>query len=263
MENKAIAFKKKKFLHEVTRRCTKGKKGSFLPFFVPFRVASWRRIFLKDYISLSGIVLLLASLLSLASCKLWTIRPIESKGQRAASSQQFNADAYVDSIWQNKVVPTMLERAVDLSTVLAALDADVEAAKKQYSSGDTGGATHFIVKGTGRVSRAESRTQNRSISLVLQNYQGRAEVAIQVGPVFRGTALRDAVGFIQFNQFVNQLQFADVGNKLNDRVATAVVKDFDLETAQGKQVSFYGAFTLGDRAKIVITPVKLEAGGQP
>jgi predicted lipoprotein len=157
----------------------------------------------------------------------------------------------------------MLERAADLPTVLAALDADVEAAKKQYSSGDTGGATHFIVKGAGRVSRVESRSQNRSISLVLPNYQGKADVAIQVGPVFRGTALRDAVGFIQFNQFVNQLQFADVSNELNDRVTTSVVKDFDLAAAQGKQVSFCGAFTLGDRAKIIITPVKLETEGQP
>jgi len=213
--------------------------------------------------SFSLIVSLLASSLSLASCKLWTIRPIESKGQKPALSQQFNAGAYVDSIWQNKVVPTMLEKAVDLPTVLAALDADVETAKKQYGSGDTGGATHFIVKGAGRVSRVESRSQNRSVSLVLPNYRGKADVAIQVGPAFRGMALRDAVGFIQFNQFVNQLQFADVGAELNDRVATAVVKDLDLATAQGKQVSFCGAFTLGDRAKIIITPVKLEAGGQP
>ena len=213
--------------------------------------------------SLSQIVLLMASLLSLASCKLWTIRSIESKEQKPASSRQFNADAYVDSIWQSKVMPTMLEKAVDLTAVLAALDADPEAAKKQYSSGDAGGAAHFIVKGAGRVIRVESRSQNRALTLIPPNYKGKTEVAIQVGPAFRGSALRDAVGFIQFNQFVNQLQFADVGNKLNDRVATAVVRDFDLATAQGKQVSFCGAFTFSDRAKIIITPVKLEAGGQP
>jgi len=207
---------------------------------------------------------LLASLLFLTSCKLWTIRPIESKGQTAVvASQQVNADTYVDSIWQSKVVPTMLEKAVDLAAVLSALDADSEAAKKQYSSGDAGGAAHFIVKGAGRITRVESRSQNRTITVTLTNYQGKAEVVIQVGPVFRGTSIRDAVGFIQFNQFVNQLQFADVGNKLNDRVAASVIKDFDLATAQGKQVSFHGAFTLSDRNKIVITPVQISVGGQP
>mgnify|MGYP002625515338 CR=1 FL=1 len=201
-------------------------------------------------------------LLSLTACKLWTIRPLESKQQTpAASSQQFNADAYVDSIWQGKVVPTILDKAVDLSAVLTALDADVEAAKKQYGSGDAGGAMHFIVKGAGRVSRVDSRSQNRTITVTLPNYKGKTEVAIQIGPVFRGTALRDAVGFIQFNQFVNQLQFADVSNKLNDRVTTTVVQDFDLATVQDKQVSFYGAFTLSNQSKIIITPVRLEAGG--
>jgi predicted lipoprotein len=121
----------------------------------------------------------------------------------------------------------------------------------------------FIVKGTGLISRVESRSQNRSFTLTLPNYTGQTEVVIQVGPVFRGTALRDAAGFIQFNQFVNQLQFADVGNKLNERVSTAVVKDFEMASAQGKQISFCGAFTFTDRAKIMITPVKLEAGGLP
>jgi predicted lipoprotein len=211
----------------------------------------------------AAIILLLVSLL-LTSCKLWTIRPLESKEQKpGAASQQFNADAYVDSIWQSKIAPTMLEKAVDLSAVLSALDADPEAAQKQYSSSDAGGAAHFIVKGAGLVSRVESRSQNRTLTLKLPNYKGKTEVVIQIGPAFRGTALRDAVGFIQFNQFVNQLQFADVGAKLNERVATAVVNDFDLATAQGKEISFCGAFTLGDRAKIIITPVTLEAGGQP
>ena len=210
--------------------------------------------------------LLLASLLCLAACKPWTIRPIESKEKPAASAREFNADAYVDSIWESKVVPLAVEKAVDLSAVLTALDADVEAAKKQYGSGDAGGATHFIVKGTGRVSRVNSSSQNRSLVISLPSYKGKTEIVLQVGPVFRGTSIRDAVGFIQFNQFVNQLQFADVGNKLNDRVFTSVVKDFDPATAQGKQISFYGACTLGDRGKVVITPVKLslnqEAGGQ-
>jgi predicted lipoprotein len=211
----------------------------------------------------TAIILLLASLLTLTACKPWTIRPIESKEQKpAAAAREFNADAYVDSIWESKLVPLVIEKAVDLSTLLSAFDADLEAARKQYSSGDAGGTAHFIVKGEGRVSRVNASSQNRTVALSLPNYQGKAEVVLQVGPVFRGTALRDAIGFIQFNQFVNQLQFADVGNKLNDRVATAVVKDFDLATAQGQQLGFYGAFTLSDRSKIVITPVKLEAGGQ-
>ncbi len=212
----------------------------------------------------ANIALLFFCLSFLTACKLWTIRPIESKQQTAVtSSQQFNADTYVDSIWQSKFMPTILEKAADLTVVLNALDADAEAAKKQYSSGDAGGAAHFIIKGAGRIIRVNASSQNRNVTISLPDYKGKTEVVLQLGPVFRGTSLRDAVGFIQFNQFVNQLQFADVGNKLNDRVTTTVVKDFDLAPAQGQQVSFSGAFTLSDRSKIIITPVKIESGGQP
>ncbi len=211
--------------------------------------------------TVATIALLFLLLLSLTACKLWTIRPLESQ-KTAAAAQQFNADAYVDSIWQSKVVPLVMEKAADLPTVLTAFDADLEAAKKQYGHDEAGGATHFIVKGAGRISRVESRSQNRTITISLPNYKGKTEILMQVGPVFRGTSIRDAVGFIQFNQFVNQLQFADVGNKLNDRVLTAVVNDFDLASAQGKQISFCGVFTFSERSKIIITPVKLEAGGK-
>ncbi|MBS1811927.1 MAG: DUF2291 domain-containing protein [Acidobacteria bacterium] len=188
------------------------------------------------------------------ACKLWTIRPIESTEQKpAAASAQFDAAGYVASIWDSKVVPLVNEKSVELTTLLAALEADAEAAKKQYGSGDSG--THFLVKGTGRVSRFDSASQNRTLAITVPNQ--KTEILIQVGPVFRGTALRDAVGFIQFNQFVNQLQYADVANQLHERVAASVLKNIDLTKAQGRQVSFAGAFTLADRNKIVITPVSL------
>ena len=36
--------------------------------------------------------------------------------------------------------------------------------------------------------------------------------AIQIGPVLRGTALRDALEFVRFTDFVNQFEFAGVAN---------------------------------------------------
>ena len=201
---------------------------------------------------------MLLALSSFTACKLWTIRPIESKTQPAT----FNADAYVDSIWESKVVPTVAEKAIDLVTLLAALDADAEAAKKQFGIRDGDGPTHFIVKGEGVITRADSSSPHRTMTIRLPKYRGKAEITMQIGPVFRGTALRDAVGFIKFNEFVNQLQYAEVSAKLHDRVAYKVVEDINPASKQGKAVSFYGVFTLNESEKIMITPVRLEWGGQ-
>ena len=77
-------------------------------------------------------------------------------------------------------------------------------------------------------------------SIASQPYDGRPDAAVQIGPVIRGTTLRDALPFIQFSQFVNQLQFAQVGNALNDRVSSAL-KSFSNQDLAGSIVVFSGA----------------------
>jgi predicted lipoprotein len=72
-------------------------------------------------------------------------------------------------------------------------------------------------------------------------YDGRADISIQIGPVLRGTALRDATGIVRFTDFVNQLQFADVANELNSRVLKTVLAPLDATKLKGRVVAFAGA----------------------
>ena len=53
-------------------------------------------------------------------------------------------------------------------------------------------------------------------------------VSIQIGPAVNGTALRDAVGFITFGQFLNQVQYADAGTALNNEVKQELLADLDV-----------------------------------
>lgn len=201
--------------------------------------------------------LLLCALSNNFACKLWTIRPIESKSQKSnVATQAFNADAYVDSIWESKLLPIVLEKAMALPTLLTALDANAEAAKKQYGLRYDEGATHFIVKGEAVIIRANEQSPQRTLTIKPVNYQGKTEIVLQVGPVFRGTALRDAVGFIKFNDFGNQLQYAEVSTKLHECVTDKVIREFHVH--EGAKVSIYAAFTLNDPKKILLTPVKYE-----
>jgi predicted lipoprotein len=87
------------------------------------------------------------------------------------------------------------------------------------------------------------------------------EVKMQIGPVLRGTSIRDGSGYIPFNQFVNQIEYADVGEELNNRVLNTVLKGLDFNSLTGKTLSVYGFFTLDDPAKILITPVKINVKG--
>jgi predicted lipoprotein len=66
-------------------------------------------------------------------------------------------------------------------------------------------------------------------------------VAIQIGPVMRGTALRDASTFIQFSDFTNQSDYAAAATALNDYALRTVIAPLPLETLPGRTVTFIGA----------------------
>ena len=74
----------------------------------------------------------------------------------------------------------------------------------------------------------------------------------------RGTALRDATGIVSFQQFTNQLDYADVSKEMNARALKAFT-GVDPASLLGKTVTFYGAFTFDPHSKtpVLITPVKI------
>jgi predicted lipoprotein len=200
--------------------------------------------------------LFLLCVLSLTSCTFAVIRPID---EDTVAKAGFNALAYVDGIWDLQLIPTIRQEAVDYQTILAAIDKDKDAAIKQYGHRSGTGSYSFMVKGEAKAVSVDTKSRAGILNIEFAPYDGSAPAKIGIGPVIAGNAVRDAVGFIQFNDFTNQLDFADVTKELNKRVSTVVVKQVDMATISGKTISFYGAFTLDDRAKIVITPVILEA----
>jgi predicted lipoprotein len=92
-------------------------------------------------------------------------------------------------------------------------------------------------------------------------FDRRPDVSIQIGPVLRGAALRDSTGIVRFTDFVNQLQFADAGNELNDRVLKSVLAPIDRAKLKGRVVSFAGALAAEPGAEPPLrdlVPVRLE-----
>jgi predicted lipoprotein len=206
-----------------------------------------------------------ALILSLTGCTLWTVRSLHpaagaAGGQSAEPGKPgFSPAAYVDSIWQSKVLPTVQEQGVDLPTLLAALKADPEGAKQKYGHHEGQRPYNFLVKGEGKVLAVDTTSRSRTVKVDLAPGDGQPDATVQVGPVIRGTSLRDALPFIQFNLFTNQIEYADVSNQLNDHVIKDAIGDLDVPGLQGKTLAFEGAFTLDDTGEVLITPVKLQA----
>ena len=158
----------------------------------------------------------------------WTVRPIQDVEAAATGGAVFDAAKFVDSIWQSKAVPA----------------AEQAGGFAEWRAG--GMARAALVQGRGSVVRRDEAGQ-----VLLLNVEGggQADVAVRFGEI-RGTALRDALPFIQFGQFVNQVEYARASSALNaraEKTAAALAGDGSAGTA----VRFGG---------VAVAPV---AGGRP
>lgn len=180
-----------------------------------------------------------ASLIS-SACSPWTIRPLDADDPAATSSATVSPARYVDGMWDSKLLPAILSSAVDARTLLDALGKSPADAVSRYGHREANGPAYFQVKGRGVVTSIDRHSRVGLALVDIPPLDHQPEVSIQIGPVLRGTALRDATGLIRFTDFVNQLQFADVANELNDRVLKTVLSAVDPAALKGKTVSFAG-----------------------
>jgi predicted lipoprotein len=174
---------------------------------------------------------------------------------------KFKADEYVKGIWDSKVIPYVKSNAIDLSQLLAIYTTDQEEAGKNhgYREKAEGSPWNFKVKGTGKIIKAKTTSKAATMDIDLAPGDGKKDAIIQIGPVIKGTAIRDTLDFITFGMFTNQIEFAQLSNALNKKAYDTVLSQFDRNTIIGKTIYFEGAFTQVPYSnKILITPVKLE-----
>lgn len=185
------------------------------------------------------IVALVAAAGWLAIARPWTIRPM------ADGRSPFDARTYVGSIWDARVVPLVRSRAVALGTV-------PPQALTQATPVTMDGVVLDVV--------TSSRVGTAAVDL--EPADGRPDALLMIGPVLRGTALRDALDFVRFTDFTNQIQFASVGAALNER-ALAATRPLDLSTSTGREIHVLGvAWRDGDRPESLplVVPVQGSLG---
>jgi predicted lipoprotein len=183
-----------------------------------------------------------------------------SKVEAEKKAAEFSPTDYVNSLWDSQIVPTILNKAVDISTLIDALKTDQQVAIAQYGHSETG-AYNFMAKGQGKVLAVNTTSSNGTLSIDLPPYDGQADLTIQIGPVIIGFSLRDAPGIIHFNSVQNQIQYGQVNRVLNQQAADTALDGIDPATLQGKIIQFYGTFTFDTVNDIVIIPVKIEVVG--
>ena len=187
----------------------------------------------------------------------FVVKPLARPGSTSDAAQSKGAQ-FADKVWDSKVLPVIQEKAHDIVTIVSEIRTDPSAAGEKYGRRESTNPYSYMVKGSGKV--IEVNTQSQAGTVVLEVPGLNEKIALQIGPVVRGTALRDATGAAPFDQFTNQLDYADVAKEMNKRAVKEAFASIAPSSLADKAITFLGAFTFDPRSKglLLVTPVKVE-----
>ena len=167
--------------------------------------------------------------------------------------------ARLDDTFDTRLLPRIRETAVSAVTLRERLSADgmdrVGMEIGNQGSG-RGAAWNFSVSDSGTIVAAKLDTSAKTIDVDVDGDR-KSDVTVQLGPVIRGTALRDVAPFFVFDDFRDQIEFAKLARAINNKIKpTLVVPEGALI---GSAVRFTGVIPLKKPdSTFVLTPIIVE-----
>ena len=111
--------------------------------------------------------------------------------KKVERSEVFDPGAFVNGIWESKIIPTITEKAIELSVVLGEMKPDdsgftskdnLISITKKYGLITMGEAHVYMVKGQGKVINVDTKASTGTLELSLDGYTGPIKVKIYIGP---------------------------------------------------------------------------------
>ena len=144
--------------------------------------------------------------------------------------------------WQSRVLDTASQHALDASALSTQLKTPSSTPQSVF------------VRLTGKIERVDNSNEREQKLVMMVNGQ---PVEIQSGPVMRGNAIRDAAGF-RFEEFTNQVQFAQLSRAFNREAVTHLPKVDDSWNGKNASVTFATTITAGKADEAAALELKQE-----
>ncbi|WP_137130028.1 DUF2291 domain-containing protein [Rhizobium sp. FY34] len=183
--------------------------------------------------------------------------------QAQAAAQAFDPDRLVSGSWESKVLPYLKERAGSFEEVTALIASNPDAAAQKFGHKERGGTAPWTYAATvkGRIVTAETQSRAAYVEVDI-NGDGKPDLRVAIGPAIRGTALRDSLGFVNFNEFKNQIDWAQYGKSFNTYVNANVLERLPRDGLVGKRLDALGAFPQPSSGELPqFVPVTITVGG--
>ena len=206
-------------------------------------------------------IIVTAAVLALAGCK---ILPTPHKGDGEGGAS-FNADKMAEEMWSAKVIPYLEQKAGPFLEVNALAKTDPAAAGAKYGNPKKQSASPwtYAARVEGKIVASNTASRNGTVDVDVDG-DAKPDVRVQIGPTIPGTALRDTLDFVNFNDFTNQIDFAQFGKALNKLVDKTALSKLPREDLEGRTAKALGAYVLKGGSDLpVLTPAQAEIGPKP
>jgi len=173
--------------------------------------------------------------------------PLQQVAQERKAAM-FDAAKVAAEFWSARLLPAA-ERAMEINALLAEMAKDSAAARQQHGRTlGIGGATLFLVRGTGKV----TAVTDEAVVVALEGAGN--QVRLNVGLLF-GNTVRDATGLLDVSAYPNSQDFNDLSTQINRLVESRVAPGLKQAAAVGKAIHFVGCMELEEDAKLETLPV--------
>ena len=199
-----------------------------------------------------------ATLGTLSACKFEKTADLAARAEHASGS---SAAVETAEEWKSKILPYFENKASPFTAIASVIAGKgLDAAGKSYGYRDGGSSAPwgFVASVEGTI--VEANTGSRAASAGIDtDGDGKADVTVQIGPVIRGTAIRDVLPFVSFSDYKNQIEFAKVAKALNEKAYDNALKDLPRDRLVGSRISAVGAMTVRKPGgPFLVTPVVVE-----
>lgn len=199
-----------------------------------------------------------ALLLGMSGCKIVYDTPEDDKSIPADASGDDARNALrLSKTFDAQLIPYIRNNALSVQDLRVAINGGLDAAGAGHGTQGSGrgAAWNFPVKGQGKVIEAKLNSRARNAQLDTDG-DGAADVTIQLGPVIKGTAVRDVAPFFSFDDFRDQIEFAKLSRAINNRVSSLI--EVPEGALTGSTMSFTGVVPLKKPdGKYLITAIEI------
>jgi predicted lipoprotein len=178
-------------------------------------------------------------------------RVVSRESLRAERDRQsFNAAAFVESFWRDKLTRAFSE-AAEVSVVLAALRETPDQARTQFGrTAGIGRESLYFIRGRGKIVSVDKK--DVAVSL---GDEEQVDLTLQTGLLF-GNTVRDATGLLSADDYPNSQQFNEISGELNRTIEAQVLPPLRTAAKVGAEIEFVGCAAVTNLPRD-ITPLRV------